>query len=150
MAFGDLIFYNSHSGGTKGVTGTSFAAPAMGAMIARFKQQYFEKHKRKPSFSETYNFVIANSLDIEAPGYDRLTGNGVFRLPEIPVPIKNKLSLWIGRRTAVVNGEEVTLAVIPKIENGSTLVGFRDIAQLLGKKVSFDNVEKRIDVEDGV
>jgi hypothetical protein len=149
MAFGDLMLPSTHyEGQVKGISGTSFASPAMVGMIACFKQWFFDTNGRKPTWTETYNFVVDNAQDMELEGYDVYTGHGLLIMPEL-TPSTNKVSLWIGSPTALINGEEVTLNVVPTInEDGFTVVGLRDVGELVGKKVTWINAERRIDIEN--
>lgn len=66
----------------------------------------------------------------------------------MPDPKAKKMSLWIDRNKAVVDGEEVFLEQPPTINPGTgrTLVPVRFIAENLGCKVEWNSVERRIDI----
>lgn len=69
----------------KEVTGTSYSCPWVVGMVALWYQWYKEQHNRYPTWQECYNFVTSNTVDLETPGHDPLTGYGLFILPaEIP------------------------------------------------------------------
>ncbi|MCK5743830.1 MAG: copper amine oxidase N-terminal domain-containing protein, partial [Caldisericia bacterium] len=53
-----------------------------------------------------------------------------------------KLSMVIGQKTAVLNGEFVTIEQPPEIVNGRTMVPFRFIAESLGAEISWNGEER--------
>jgi hypothetical protein len=145
MGFSGLMVLSERYG-TMGIGGTSFSHPWVTGMIALYKQWFFMVNNRKPTYAETYKFVISNCFDIESDGYDNTTGFGIFRLPE-PSLIKKKLEMWVGSNLAKLNGVEKKLAVVPKVENGSTVVGLRDIGDLSGGHVNWSQAENKITIE---
>lgn len=58
-----------------------------------------------------------------------------------------KIEMWIGNKTAMVDGKEVVLDVPPEISNGRTLVPIRFVAENIGAKVTWHAKEKKIIVE---
>lgn len=130
MGFGDIIFPDPHTGSTKGVSGTSFAAPSIVGMLACFKQWFYEKNLRKPTWTETYVFVLDNCKDLEIVGYDAFTGNGVMVMPEVK-PIR-RLEVTMNSVNAFLNGVPKTLVTPPVILDARTQIGLRDISDLSG------------------
>ena len=57
---------------------------------------------------------------------------------------KDVIELYIGSKTAYVNGKAVTLLTTPIIKQGTTLVPIRFISEQLGAYVEWDNTEKII------
>ena len=57
---------------------------------------------------------------------------------------KDVIELYIGSKTAYVNGKAVTLLTAPIIKQGTTLVPIRFISEQLGAYVEWDNTEKII------
>jgi hypothetical protein len=128
-----------------GVSGSSFSCPWVVGLLALWKQKFFADNKRKPTFSETYKFAIGNAQDIEAPGYDQKTGYGVLRLQELPKePKLDVIEMWSGKAIAIVNGEAQMLYTAPQLIAGRNMIGLRDVAELTGWKVEWDNTEKKI------
>lgn len=131
-----------------GVSGTSFAAPWVAGLIAIWKQRFIAEFKRKPTFEETYKAVIDNAQDIEAPGYDQRTGQGVFRLPEInAAPTYNVITAAVGSVIGTYNGDHVNLAASPQLIDGRVYVGLRDVAELFGASVAWDNAKKTVTIK---
>ena len=60
---------------------------------------------------------------------------------------EKEILLRIGDTSASVNGEQVTLDVPAKIENGRTLVPLRFISESLESEVKWNEEEQRIDIE---
>lgn len=58
-----------------------------------------------------------------------------------------KVELTLGKNVATLNGKEIPLAVPAKVENGSTLVPVRFIAESLGAKVTWDNSSRTVIIE---
>jgi len=154
VGFSDGVMIPSESsGGFRSDSGTSFALPWVVGLLALYKQRFYEQHKRKPSFDEVFNFVKDNSEDMEAPGYDQRTGWGLLRLPEITVePVKpagDILELWIGSSVAKRNGVPVALQAPPILSQWRTLVSVRDIGELFGCSVDWNQDEKKITIIKG-
>lgn len=59
----------------------------------------------------------------------------------------SKVELIIGKNVATLNGQEISLAVPAKNENGSTLVPVRFIAESLGAKVTWDNSSRTVIID---
>ncbi|HYF92985.1 MAG TPA: stalk domain-containing protein [Symbiobacteriaceae bacterium] len=58
-----------------------------------------------------------------------------------------RIDLWIGRRTAQVNGQEVTLDVAPFVdENSRTLVPVRFVSEQMGAAVGWDGPTQTVTV----
>ena len=57
---------------------------------------------------------------------------------------KDVIELYIGSKTAYVNGKAVTLLTAPIIKQGTTLVPIRFISEQLGAYVEWDHTEKMI------
>jgi hypothetical protein len=152
MSFGDLIFPDTHDGGTMGVTGTSFASPSIVGMLACFKQRFLQANNRKPIFDEVFDFIVDNSVDIEIEGYDQKTGNGVFRMPVLPILEPLVLKMTIGSTQANVNGEPTTLLAPPllapsQLPPGRTYLPVRDIANLIGGTITMNGNEITITIK---
>lgn len=58
------------------------------------------------------------------------------------------IELQIGSETAIVNGEEKSLAVAPKIENGETFIPLRFVSENAQKEVSWDGIIKEVYIAD--
>lgn len=56
------------------------------------------------------------------------------------------IKLWVGKTSAMVNDEQVSLAVAPMIVNGRTLVPVRFVSENLGSKVDWDGKLQRITI----
>ncbi|MCE5222742.1 copper amine oxidase N-terminal domain-containing protein [bacterium] len=88
-----------------------------------------------------------NYVDIEATNGAGLTATkrlNVFKRPpemEGPTII---IELWIGRKTAVVDGKSVTLDVPPQIVRSRTVVPLRFIAEAFKAKVDYDSLSRTI------
>lgn len=52
--------------------------------------------------------------------------------------------LTIGSRTAIVDGQEVTIDVAPQLVDGRTLAPVRFIAEALGRRVSWDETKRQV------
>lgn len=63
---------------------------------------------------------------------------------EIPEKDKLMIVMWVGEKTALVNGKEVKLDVAPKIENNRTLVPIRFVSENMGYKVDYIHNRKEI------
>jgi hypothetical protein len=61
---------------------------------------------------------------------------------------KIKVEAFIGSMTAVRNGHAVPLHVAPKLENGRTVAGMRDMAELFGFTVGWDPGQQKITAEN--
>jgi hypothetical protein len=62
---------------------------------------------------------------------------------------KNKVEMWVGKNTALVNGKETYIDssnpnVMPKIINGRTFVPLRFVAEFLGAQVDWDEKTQTI------
>jgi hypothetical protein len=128
-------------------SGTSFSAPFVTGMLALYYQWFNEYHGRNPRFEETYSFVKANSMDLEAAGFDDKTGFGLFILPEVEKMPKGKIELFVDQTKGFINGEPVELYIAPEIKKGRTLVGLRDVAELLGCQVDWDEKTRKITIK---
>lgn len=128
-----------------GVSGTSFSCPWVVGLLALWKQKFLNDNKRKPTFSETFKFAISHAEDIEATGYDQKTGHGVLRLPEIVrEPVYDVIEMWAGKAIAIVNGEAQMLYIAPQLVAGRNMIGLRDVAELTGWQVEWDNTNKKV------
>jgi outer membrane protein assembly factor BamB len=58
----------------------------------------------------------------------------------------DSIILWIGKKSAIVNGSHVQLDVEPSIENGSTLVPIRFISESFGANVEWFGQTKHIKI----
>jgi hypothetical protein len=58
-----------------------------------------------------------------------------------------KIELWIGSKTARVNGQAVSLDVPPELKDGRTLVPIRFVAENMGYKVLWYPQEKKVVIE---
>ena len=88
--------------------GTSAATPHAGALAALIKSA-------SPALTNAQitNAIIGTAIDIELPGYDRDTGNGIF----MPIPALNSLGITAAR--AVVNkGTTVVSESYPNDSDG--------------------------------
>ena len=56
------------------------------------------------------------------------------------------LKLYIGRKTAYLNGSPISLSVSPEIKNGRTMVGLRDGANLIGADIEWDSRTREISI----
>lgn len=56
------------------------------------------------------------------------------------------LKLYIGRKTAYLNGSPISLSVSPEIKNGRTMVGLRDGADLIGADIDWDSRTREISI----
>lgn len=68
---------------------------------------------------------------------------------DVIMPDKNrteKMSLWIDKKQALVNGQMIELDQPPIISNGRSLVPIRFVSEHLGYKVVWDAKERRIDI----
>jgi len=62
---------------------------------------------------------------------------------------KNKVEMWVGKNTALVNGKETYIDsfnpnIMPKIINGRTFVPLRFVAESLGAQIDWDNKTQTI------
>jgi len=57
-----------------------------------------------------------------------------------------ELKLQIGSKTALVNGEEMTLSAPPMLKDGSTVVPVRVVVEGLGAKVDWDKSTKTVTI----
>ena len=56
------------------------------------------------------------------------------------------LKLYIGRKTAYLNGSPISLSVSPEIKDGRTMVGLRDGANLIGADIDWDSELRKVSV----
>ena len=56
------------------------------------------------------------------------------------------LKLYIGRKTAYINGSPISLSVSPEIKNGRTMVGLRDGADLIGADIDWDSRTREVSI----
>ena len=93
-----------------------------------------------------------NYVDIEATNGAGLTATkrlNVFkRPPEIEGPTII-IELWIGKKTAVVDGKTVILDVPPQIVRSRTVVPLRFIAEAFKAKVEYESISRTIYIEFG-
>lgn len=59
---------------------------------------------------------------------------------------QNSIQLWLGRSSAVVNGQTVTLDAVPYISNGSTMVPLRFVTANLGCQVEWDGTTRKVTI----
>lgn len=57
------------------------------------------------------------------------------------------VTLVIGSKNATINNENITLQVAPKIVDGRTLIPARFIAEAIGKTVTYDDLNRVIEVK---
>lgn len=64
----------------------------------------------------------------------------------LPPKQAQEVKLWIGKKQALVDGDEVILDVAPEINaaSGRTLIPLRFVAEVLGWKVTWNSVERSI------
>lgn len=60
--------------------------------------------------------------------------------------LKLNIIMQVGNKVATVDGKDYHMIEAPFIENGSTLVPIRAVSDMLGYKVDFDNVSKKITI----
>ncbi|MFD1957337.1 S8 family serine peptidase [Paenibacillus thailandensis] len=131
------------------VSGTSFAAPWVGSILAYFRSDFIDRNGRKPTYQETINLIESNCIDIETVGYDVYSGHGILRLPvptiedEPPEIDKLRVTVTANSTIANVNGTPYNLVQAPVIVNGRLMLSFKDIAEITGGTVvSYDNETK--------
>lgn len=126
--------------------GTSFSAPVVTGLIAQWYCWYHSNTGYYPSTSETNEFIKRNSHDIWDEGKDPRTGYGLLRLPHKFEA--RKVTLTLGKEVAKVEefqeGKEVIsytqkLYIPSELKNDRTLVGSRDIAEMFGLNVEWEN-----------
>lgn len=150
MGFGDQIFPNTHfPGETKGVTGTSFSSPSVAGMIACYKQWFYEMKSRKPNWTEVYTFILSNCTDLESLGYDQHTGNGIFIMPEVEKEMEHVVKIKIGSTNAKLDGQDIQFLIAPQIVQNRTMLGLRDLANLLGAQITLNGDEITITYTKG-
>ncbi len=62
--------------------GTSFSNPLFGGMLCLVQQFFLDNFGELLSNEMLDKFVLDNCVDLEIVGFDTVTGNGLFRLPE--------------------------------------------------------------------
>jgi hypothetical protein len=149
VGFSALTVHDAQGANPDGftATGTSFSAPFVTGMLALYYQWFIEYHGRNPRFEETYSFVKANSMDLEVAGFDDKTGFGLFVLPEVEKMPKGKIELFVDQTKGFINGEPVELYIAPEIKKGRALVGLRDVSELLGCQVEWDEKTRKITIK---
>lgn len=65
-----------------GNSGTSFCSPVIAGMCALVQQFFTEKIGRRLTRTEMEHFMKANCIDLDAEGFDKNTGYGLFVLPD--------------------------------------------------------------------
>ncbi|MCT4662881.1 MAG: stalk domain-containing protein [Tissierellales bacterium] len=60
------------------------------------------------------------------------------------------IELKIGKKTALVNGESVSLEIAPKVESGTTLVPVRFVAENLDSDVKWNEKESAVNINDSM
>ena len=73
------------------------------------------------------------------------TYDPVFKIIDINFG-SDKIKMQIGKKTAIVNGVEITLDVAPFIVNGRTLVPIRFISETFGAEVVWDGTTKTVTI----
>ena len=80
--------------------------------------------------------------------------NGQQATADLLVTVSEKsvvnMTLWVGKKTALVNGVSTELAVAPTIVGGKTLVPVRFISEGFGAKVNWDAKEQKIELIFGL
>ncbi|WP_139994537.1 copper amine oxidase N-terminal domain-containing protein [Paenibacillus paridis] len=115
--------------------------------------------KRNPiAITQNYGLIIEDTQytlyrrhtvdPTKAPGYDQRTGHGVFRLPEIiAAPTYDVITATVGSVIGTYNGDRVNLAAAPQLIDGRVFVGLRDVAELFGASVAWDNAKKTVTIK---
>ena len=132
-------------------TGTSCATPVFASMLVLVQQFFKLKCGRKLTNDELLSFISDNTIDIGEEGFDNLTGNGVFRLPNPDdidiakyVNANKVIELEIGNKEAKINGNTYILDSEPIIRNERTLVPIRFIAEALNCEVYWDSISRKV------
>lgn len=137
MQFGDLLLRSGYE------QGTSFAAPRALAMIGA----WMESQNAPVYLSDVEAMIRANCVDIEDTGYDSYTGYGVFIMPEVE-EITRVIEVTIGSTAATIDGQPVTLLIAPQVVEGRTMLGIRDMANLLGASLTLSGQKITLTLED--
>ena len=129
-----------------GISGTSFCSPIFAGMIGLAQQFFIEKAERQLTREEMELFIKDNLIDVEAEGFDKRTGYGLFVLPEPnTIDIKKYVSeyedvpfvrMQINNNQIEINGKTYKYDFAPFIKNGRTYVPIRFLEDL-GYKVSW-------------
>lgn len=131
------------------ISGTSFCQPQACAIIACLLQAAKDMGIAYTRES-LLEFIAANCKDYYEPGKDDMSGYGLLVLPDVDKYLEDNamkiIEMWIGNKTALVDGEPSVMSVPPKIENGSTLIPIRFVSEALGCKVEYSGIEKKITI----
>lgn len=129
--------------------GTSCAAPTATGLLACYVQWRKEQGLPKLTTEEARQFIRSNTKDLYEKGFDTKSGMGLFILLE-NIPQKEakdmKIEMFIGKNVAIKNGKEVSLNIAPKIKDGRTMLGIRDVAELLDCKVEWDAGQRKVTI----
>lgn len=99
---------------------------------------------------QKYNIPIQNVLGHRETGAKKSCPGNNVNMDEVRNMLANKvIKLKINSNKAILNEKEYELSVAPKIENGKTLIGLRDIAKLLGYEAIFNDKTREITLMEG-
>ena len=145
----ERVYYQATADTISAFDGTSCAAPfaaGMGVLYGQYIKQVFSEYEQ----DEALEWIKMCCYDKGEPGWDKMTGYGLLHLPAA-VPPKNKevdmeIEMTIGSNVATKNGEPVQLLAAPFVKDGRTYLPVRDIGNLFGCRVDYDNKTKKITI----
>ncbi len=137
------VNYRNSKGKSVEFTGTSCAAPFITGMIACWLS-WCKEIGYQPGREGVKRFITENCLDYEAEGKDNASGYGLLVLPNKKTP--KKITMVMGSKTAMINGEERQLEVAPFTRNDRTMVPIRFVAEALGAEVNYIPHGEKIEI----
>jgi len=153
-------------GDTMSFSGTSAASPYATGMLACWIQWRKEHNLPVPTLEEARTFIHENCKDVDEEGFENKSGHGLFVMPSVesleknlpetepepsPEPETNPDDEGGNdnvAQTKVIYQEEVVKTTVQNtevdavIQDGTTYVPIREVAELLGLEVTYDNETK--------
>lgn len=157
-----------------GNSGTSFCSPIIAGMCALVQRFFTEKIGRRLTRSEMECFMKANCIDLEAEGFDKNTGYGLFVLPNIEdIKISDYISdtdvgnpnegidysgfpqvggndmkviMYIDNKIMNIDGQNIEYDVAPFIKDNRTFVPVQFLKDI-GFNVEWDGKERKVTIE---
>lgn len=151
--------------------GTSFCSPVFASMCGLVQQFFILKANRPLTRAEMILFISDNLIDVDASGFDKNTGRGIFILPdpdtidikkyckdynadvitnedtkEIINQNKKTIKLYIGNKNITVNDKQIISDVAPFIKDGRTMVPLRIISEIFGYNVLWDGNTQEVKI----
>lgn len=125
-------------GGYIALNGTSMATPSVSGLIGNIKSDHFERYGVFPTEAKSYEALKMLSRDCGPKGNDKFFGVGFATLQ----PMSKEVKLTIGNTDIYVDGETIKSIAPPILYNDRFYVSMRDIANIFGFAVNYDDTKR--------